>query len=541
MIDFELCKCPLLVDQRLTSGFSRGCGSPVVKVSDHGRHVTSSSPVPLKTRRGYTDRADSYYLYPYGNNVNDSEMANLPTDMELQLALSQRNSTRTPSPQLTPCEQLKYNKAQLAKMETFRRFKQACVDALIMMPDHYSEEHFYVRALTDLQDVEETMALAEINLSPNKFALPQGAQINNLENTGPVASGSNLASTHEVTPNNGSNNSANQNAPQNQLPPPIMLFIEENYKVQMAVITKEFPKIRSRLKGDFLKLYTDSAEERRLVVQLLKRLKFQLCTIKANAERPIKVVIKGLPRTTNPEEIKQDLEMLGYTPERVIQLIGRKTKRALPIFLITLPRNLDNLKIFDLKTLSYLSIRVEGYDGRNSHLSIANKVLLYTAVMRPILAYASPFCQYFSLFLPTGPAPPHFLKPSPQGSRREERHIVVFSDESRFDLSSDDNRIRVWRPRGERLNPAFALQRHTTPTADGMIWGAITYNTRSPLVTIRGTMAAQRYVHTILQPHVLPLMQRLPGAPFQQDNVRPHTASVSQECFRTVIILPWRA
>ncbi|GFV57826.1 uncharacterized protein TNCV_3072051 [Trichonephila clavipes] len=26
-------------------------GSPVVKVSDHGRHVMSSSPVPLKTRR----------------------------------------------------------------------------------------------------------------------------------------------------------------------------------------------------------------------------------------------------------------------------------------------------------------------------------------------------------------------------------------------------------------------------------------------------------------------------------------------------------
>ncbi|GFV81251.1 uncharacterized protein TNCV_4772781 [Trichonephila clavipes] len=26
-----------------------GCSSPVVKVSDHGRHVISSSPVPLKT------------------------------------------------------------------------------------------------------------------------------------------------------------------------------------------------------------------------------------------------------------------------------------------------------------------------------------------------------------------------------------------------------------------------------------------------------------------------------------------------------------
>ncbi|GFX20179.1 uncharacterized protein TNCV_1437391 [Trichonephila clavipes] len=27
------------------------CGSPVVKVSDYGRYVMSSSPVPLKTRR----------------------------------------------------------------------------------------------------------------------------------------------------------------------------------------------------------------------------------------------------------------------------------------------------------------------------------------------------------------------------------------------------------------------------------------------------------------------------------------------------------
>ncbi|GFS94958.1 hypothetical protein TNCV_4202091 [Trichonephila clavipes] len=67
-------------------------------------------------------------------------MANLPTDMELEMASnSQRSLSRTPSPQpqLTPCEQLKFNKAQLAKMEAFRKCKQACVDALKQMPDHY--------------------------------------------------------------------------------------------------------------------------------------------------------------------------------------------------------------------------------------------------------------------------------------------------------------------------------------------------------------------------------------------------------------------
>ncbi|GFX54597.1 transposable element Tcb2 transposase [Trichonephila clavipes] len=55
---------------------------------------------------------------------------------------------------------------------------------------------------------------------------------------------------------------------------------------------------------------------------------------------------------------------------------------------------------------------------------------------------------------------------------------VVFSDESRFNLSSDDNNVPVWRPRGERLNPAFTLQRHTAPTAGVTVWGVAAYNTR---------------------------------------------------------------
>ncbi|GFT71743.1 hypothetical protein TNCV_908271 [Trichonephila clavipes] len=178
----------------------------------------------------------------------------------------------------------------------------------------------------------------EINMSQNKFELPQGAHLNNLENSSPVANGNNP---------NGSNNSASQNAPQNQLPPPIMLFVEKNYKAQMAAITKAFPKIRSRLTGEFLKLYTESAEERRMAVQLLKKLKFQFYTIKSKAERPIKVVFKGLPRNTNPEEIKQDLKLLGYTPDRVNQLI-EENKRPPNLFNHP-PPYLDNLKIFDLK------------------------------------------------------------------------------------------------------------------------------------------------------------------------------------------------
>ncbi|GFX16473.1 transposable element Tcb1 transposase [Trichonephila clavipes] len=120
-----------------------------------------------------------------------------------------------------------------------------------------------------------------------------------------------------------------------------------------------------------------------------------------------------------------------------------------------------------------------------------------------------------------------------QGSGRPRQTITSIN------LSSDDNRVHLWRPLGERLNSSFALQRHTAPTAGVMVWGAIVYNTGSPLVLICGTMTAQQYVHDILQPYVLPLMKRLPGAIFQQDNARPPTARVSQDSLNTVTTLPW--
>ncbi|GFY13707.1 transposable element Tcb1 transposase [Trichonephila clavipes] len=66
---------------------------------------------------------------------------------------------------------------------------------------------------------------------------------------------------------------------------------------------------------------------------------------------------------------------------------------------------------------------------------------------------------------------------------------VVLSDESRFVLGTDDNRVRVWRC------PA--------------------YDRRSTLIVMRGTFTGQRYVDDILQPHVGPFLNGLPGAIFQ--------------------------
>ncbi|UYV61759.1 hypothetical protein LAZ67_1006362, partial [Cordylochernes scorpioides] len=110
-----------------------------------------------------------------------------------------------------------------------------------------------------------------------------------------------------------------------------------------------------------------------------------------------------------------------------------------------------------------------------------------------------------------------------------EWHRVVFSDESRFCLSSDSRRVRVWRRRGERSNPAAIVERPTVRQRGIMFWGAIAYDSRSPLLRIQGTMTAQRYVDDVLRPVTLRYLQGQSGLsarrpllrlPFTQNNRR---------------------
>ncbi|UYV61840.1 GNRHR [Cordylochernes scorpioides] len=96
-----------------------------------------------------------------------------------------------------------------------------------------------------------------------------------------------------------------------------------------------------------------------------------------------------------------------------------------------------------------------------------------------------------------------------------EWHRVVFSDESRFCLSSDSRHVRVWRRRGERSNPEAIVERPTVRQRGIMVWGAIAYDSRSPLLRIQGTMTAQRYVDDVLRPVTLPYLQGVPNALYQ--------------------------
>ncbi|KFM70844.1 Transposable element Tcb1 transposase, partial [Stegodyphus mimosarum] len=118
---------------------------------------------------------------------------------------------------------------------------------------------------------------------------------------------------------------------------------------------------------------------------------------------------------------------------------------------------------------------------------------------------------------------------------------VVFSDESRFNLWYHDGRIRVRRYAGERHLPECIIERHSGRTPGVMVWGAIAYHRRSQLLRIVGNLNSNRYIREVLQPEAVPFLQSLPGAVFQQDNARPHTARIVKSFFaaQQVQLLPW--
>ncbi|GFY35579.1 hypothetical protein TNCV_196791 [Trichonephila clavipes] len=72
---------------------------------------------------------------------------------------------------------------------------------------------------------------------------------------------------------------------------------------------------------------------------------------------------------------------------------------------------------------------------------------------------------------------------------------VLFSDESRFSLSSDCRRQLIWRESGTAYRPENIQEKDRYPTCSIMVWAGIMINGRTRLhVVAIGTMTGQRYI-----------------------------------------------
>ncbi|GFV72205.1 transposable element Tcb2 transposase [Trichonephila clavipes] len=109
---------------------------------------------------------------------------------------------------------------------------------------------------------------------------------------------------------------------------------------------------------------------------------------------------------------------------------------------------------------------------------------------------------------------------------------VLFSDETRFSLSSDCRRQLIWRESGTAYRPKNIQEKNRYPTCSIMLWAGIMINGRMRLhVVANGTMMGQRYIDEVLLPDVR-LFRGAVGDKFvfMDDNAPCHRALAVQDC-----------
>ena len=126
---------------------------------------------------------------------------------------------------------------------------------------------------------------------------------------------------------------------------------------------------------------------------------------------------------------------------------------------------------------------------------------------------------------------------------RQQWARVLFSDESRFNLSHHDGRIRVFRRRGEHFADDCLIEMDRFGGGSVMVWGRIMGRRNTNLIVEQGNLNAQGYINHILQPEAVHFLQRHGHAVLMHDNARPHVARICRQFLNrnNINVLPWPA
>ena len=126
---------------------------------------------------------------------------------------------------------------------------------------------------------------------------------------------------------------------------------------------------------------------------------------------------------------------------------------------------------------------------------------------------------------------------------RQQWAWVLFPDESRFNLSHHDGRIRVFRIRRERFADNCLNERDRFGGVSVMVWYVIMGRRKTNPIVVQGNLDAQGYINQILQPEAGPFLQRHGLAILMHDNAMLHVARICRQFLNrnNVNVLPWPA
>ncbi|GFS56083.1 probable RNA-directed DNA polymerase from transposon X-element [Trichonephila clavipes] len=146
---------------------------------------------------------------------------------------------------------------------------------------------------------------------------------------------------------------------------PIMLRFKKNFNLILQHLNRKYSDSVNKLTGEYIKITAASIDQHGEITKELKEKEEEFYAVPPLGDRPLKMVMKGLPSTTDIDDIKSDLANQGLPVMKVAQLTQRKSKFPLPLFLVEVRKNVpDSRDIRDISTCCYMSITWDSFRRR---------------------------------------------------------------------------------------------------------------------------------------------------------------------------------
>lgn len=159
--------------------------------------------------------------------------------------------------------------------------------------------------------------------------------------------------------------------PKNFKPPPIVVYsyIQNHMKSLNDIKKQLIDEISIKYRGNRIILQTNNRTDYEKIKQLMQKSKLDFHTYTPKEDKDHKLVLKNLPPSITPDEIKASLAEQNIIVKKVTQMIKKiadNTQLPLPLYIITASNELNIKDILKVKKVCYCIITWERYRSKNS-------------------------------------------------------------------------------------------------------------------------------------------------------------------------------
>lgn len=144
------------------------------------------------------------------------------------------------------------------------------------------------------------------------------------------------------------------------------LFVQpgDDWSTLISILRSQVPNLKSKLQGNFLKIDVPTENDFRNTTTYLSAQGVCFKTYNLKQERPVKVVIRGLPKSTPIQAINAQITAAGFSIINTHQLTKTGSKQKLPLFYLQIAACPHISEIYAITELFGTEVQVEPYQGR---------------------------------------------------------------------------------------------------------------------------------------------------------------------------------